>query len=272
VSPIPVDRTLFQPPPEPSPEATDEGISPREPAQILLRGVTTPPATPWDQARAAEMEARLQSPLPAEIVVWRLRRLQGWRPGAPGRFVAAYVRRADVGDGLAASEAFEGRDLQFEFIPPGRRQALARRFVLAAAAAGAASLVLAVAVATALQGRGETAARLAGLEQTLDRQQRQQAARAYLASRDQLLASAGMAAQQPSRVLSDLAWMAQNRVEGVNLEAVLWEPGLVAAEVRGDQAPFQATDRALRRADRPIRPGVSLWGVIDTGPAGQAAR
>lgn len=254
----PIDPSLFADPDSP------ELIADERP-QVLLRALTTPPAMPWDQARAAELSARLQTPLPADVVTWKLRRLTPWRPGAVARFLAAYVRRADVGGGLSVTQAFEGQPYAFEFLPPGQREAMVRQFTLAAAAAGVAVLVAALAVVGAVQARGEAQRQLSSLELTLERRARQAASQAELDRRDQALAAGGLEAQRPARMLADLAWVAQSRADPVRLEAVLWEPGLTAIEVRGDEEPFQATDRKVQRASRPVRPGVALWGISQLG-------
>ena len=260
----PIDPNLFG-----ADEATDDDRAESSGPQVLLRAVTTPPAPPWDQSRAADMEARLQAPLPAEVVSWRMRRSEAWRPGQPGRYIVAYVRRSDVGEGFSTLETFEGRSYPFEFLPPGQREATIRRFTLAAAGAGAVTLVATFAVVAAIQARGEAEVRLNSVELTVARRQAQAVSQAELARRDQTLAGAGLDAQRPARALSDLAWVAQNRSEGVGIEAALWEPGLTAVEVRGDQQPFTAVDRMLRRAARPVRPGVSLWGISSLGTVPQ---
>ena len=233
--------------------------------QVLLRALTTPATLPWNQARLAQMEARLQAPLPPNVVVWKLRRLDPWRPGAAGRFLAAYVRQPDVGNGLSVTQTFEGRRHAFEFHPPGQRQAEIRRFGLAAVAAGAATLTLAVAVMSAVQTRLAAESQLAALELVLDRWQRQAASQADLSRHDRVLVEAGLENQRAARTLADLAWVAQNRSEGVSIEGALWEPGITAVEIRGDLAPFESAERMVRRSTRPVRPGVSLWGVSDLG-------
>lgn len=262
----PIDPGLF------GAEEPSEAFDPEVDApQVLLRAVTTPPAPPWDQARAAEMEARLQAPLPADVVTWRLRRLEPWRPGQAGRYLAAYVRRTEIGEGLSTTETFDGAGYTFDFLPPGKREAMVRRVALVAAGAGVATLVTALALVAAIQARGEAATQLASIELTLDRRQAQAASQAELARRDQILVNAGLEAQRPYRALADLAWIGQSRVQTVTLEAALWEPGLTAVEVRGEGEPFQATDRLLRRAPKPVRPGVNLWGVSELGVTPQAA-
>lgn len=253
-----MNRNLFADTDAPS---TSESNEP----QVLLRALTTPATFPWVQARVAEMEARLQAPLPPDVVVWKLKRLTPWRSGVAARFLAAYVRRPDVGEGLSVTQSFEGRNHVFEFLPPGQRQQHLRRFGMAAAAAGAATLVTAMALFTAVQTRLESQTQLNSLELVLARQQRQAASQAEVGRRDQILVNAGLEGQRPSRMLADLAWVARNRIDGVSIEGALWEPGLTAVEIRGDQEPFQTADRMVRKSTRQVRPGVSLWGVSDLG-------
>lgn len=258
-----MNRSLFQ--------TVDElaSLEERPEAQVLLRGLSTPPAPPWDQARAADLEARLQSPLPADTVMWSLKRLETWRPGAPGRFVAGYARRGDVGEGLEVLKTFDGRELTFRFLSAALRRQQAKRIFASGAVAAVSSLVLAISIATAVQTRNAATVELDRLEQRIDRQDRLNNGQALILQREQILNGAGLTTQLPSGALEDLAWIAEHKTEAVNLEGLLWEPGLAAVEVRGAENPFVAGDRTIRRADKVVRPGVVLWGV-DTAAAKDA--
>lgn len=94
-------------------------------AKPFTRVVTTPPALPWDQARAAHLEARHTSPISAgtsgqslSIIV---KRLEPWRPKTAGRFVAVYLRGAPKG-ALSFDIEVQGRTVRVD-IPSRAEQA-----------------------------------------------------------------------------------------------------------------------------------------------------
>jgi hypothetical protein len=51
------------------------------------------------------------------------------------------------------------------------------------------------------------------------------------------------------------------------VDSLHWEPGFMALAVKGEASPFQpGVDRAVKRAPRPLRDGVWLWGATDAKP------
>ncbi|MDR3511015.1 MAG: hypothetical protein P4L73_05235 [Caulobacteraceae bacterium] len=256
----------------------DERLEPAAPPQaepkVFSKTISTPPGAPWDQARAAGLEARVAAPLPLGEVVYRLRRLEAWTPGRPARHAAFYVRARDVGEGFETTVQVDGRHIKVSFLSPAEQARRARRSLMLFSVAAAAGLLLFVAVAAAIAGRVSTEARLSALEQTAAARVR--AAKAYerLKVQTRLLNAAGARGSSLADYLADLAWATAAKAPAAHIDALHWQHGYMGVEVRGDAAPFAAPDRTVIKADRPIRPGLWLYGVAPAarGSAVSAAR
>ncbi|MDR3509244.1 MAG: hypothetical protein P4L64_15225 [Caulobacteraceae bacterium] len=245
--------------------APDAG--PRSPT-VFVRTLSTPPGLPWDQARAAALEARVGAPLPLADVVYRLRRLEAWSPGRPARYAACYVRAAEAGETFSTTVEVDGRTLPIQFLSAAERGRQARRLGILAAVVAVTVLSLGSAISSALAVRADTSDRLGMAEQRAALKLRQAQTQARLHEEARMLDAAGARHRALGDFLTDLAWASAAKAPGAHINALHWERGYVAVEVRGDAPPFTAGDRAVIRADKPIRPGVWLWGV---GPAGSAA-
>ena len=72
----------------PLPNIADEAEpkAERPQPQVLVRVIVTPPGAPWEQARAAKLDAQHGAPLPISELIHQLRRLAPWAPGRPGRY------------------------------------------------------------------------------------------------------------------------------------------------------------------------------------------
>ncbi|MDO8297670.1 MAG: hypothetical protein Q7T19_14665 [Caulobacter sp.] len=245
------------------PEGQDpEDRAPPE-AALFVRPIPTRAAMPWDQARAAALEARLNAPLPIGELAWQIRRLQPWRPGAPGRYVAIYARREDVRDGLTAAADVDGRAVPVQFPSPGKRREQVRRLAVVGTGAGLAAFLLVSSVISVLAVRVRAAAQLDALEQATAGRLEQTRAQKALQAQEQAITAAGLTGRRASRVLNDLAWAARSKAPDAGVEGFLWEGTLFAVEVRGEANPFPAADRRVERSASPVRPGVWLWGVTD---------
>lgn len=230
-------------------------------AALFVKPITTRPALPWDQARAAALEARLNSPLPIAELAWQLRRLEPWRPGAPGRYAAIYARRDDVREGLTATADLDGRAIQVQFPTPGKRREQARRLAVVGTLAGIAAFLLVSTIISVFAVRARVGAELEALELATVRRLEQVRVQKSLQAQSQAIAEAGLTQRRASRVLGDLAWASRNRAADADIEGFVWEGDLFAVEVRGDASPFTAADRKIERSNSPVRPGVWLWGV-----------
>jgi hypothetical protein len=231
------------------------------PPQVFARAIVTPPAPPWEQARAAALEARHGAPLPLPELLHRVKRLSGWAPGRPGRFAVFYVRTKEFRTAFETSIDVDGQMVKVAFGLGGEQvrrlqdwATLLLLFVLVGA-------LLGTGVSLALGARAQSASRLEAAE-TLGAA-KLAAAHAYrrrIAQARDLQTALGRA-RPVGEVIGDLTWAATTKTPDARIAAVHWQGGVMAIEARGDQPPFEAPDRHIERAPRPLRPGVSLWGV-----------
>lgn len=240
-----------QPSPEPNPAP-----------KVFVRTLLAPPGLPWEQARTAELDARLSSPLPAGDVVYQLRRLEAWRPGSPARFAAFYVLARDVDGRLETQAQVDGRDVRVVFESADVSVGRAKRLGAVGLAAGVIVFALVLVVGLALSRRTELEGRLAAAEQQADVKLRGASAKARLKAQDQALRQWRDKGEPMSEVLADLGWISGARSRETTIEGVHWENGLLAVEAGGTTPPLVVFgDRKLRRSTKPIRPGVFLWAV-----------
>lgn len=228
---------------------------------MFVRAIVTRAAAPWDQARAAALEARMNAPLPLDVTAYVLKRLEPWKPGAQGRYVAVYARRTDVRDGLVATARLDGRAIPVRFLSVERQRQQLK--VFAAAAGGAAILVflLVVCGASVFTTRAQANLRLEQLEQSTQRRLAAAKRQRAVAAQVEAVEAAGLDELRVGAVLADLDWAAGAVAPGASIEAFYREGPLLAVEVRGDQTPFAVTDRMVQRSEKPVRRGVWLWGV-----------
>lgn len=230
--------------------------------KVFVRTVLAPPGMPWEQTRTAELDVRLSSPLPAGDVVYQLRRLEAWRPGAPARFAAFYVLARDVDGRLETRAQVDGRDVSVVFESAYVSAARAKRLAAVGLAAGIIVFALVLAVSLAVGRRVELEGKLAVAEQQADAKLRAASAKARLKAQDHALRQWRDKGQPLNDLVADLGWISNVKTGGAQIEGVHWEQDLLAVEAAGAQAPIAVFgDRKLRRSLKPIRPGVFLWAV-----------
>lgn len=232
---------------------------------VFVRAVSAPPGWPWEQARAARLEAEHGAPLPLSELMHQVRRLAPWGLGKPGRFGVFYLRRQEYRSPFETLVDVDGQAVKVAFGTPAGRL---RRLQGAGVAVGlcvAAGAVLGTGVALALGIRSEATARLEAVEQRAEARLR--AAQAAKARADRVRDLEGLVAggRPLESVLDDLSWVALSKTPEARLMGIHWERGLLAVEARGETAPFLSADRPLERAATPIRPGVWLWAVGASG-------
>lgn len=229
--------------------------------QVFVRAFSTPPAAPWEQGRAAALQARHGAPLPISDLVHRVKRLEGWAPGATGRYAAFYVRAAEFTGPFETRVDVDGRSVRVSFgaVAGQFRQAQTAGLIVGAAALAAA--VFASGVTLALAARAEANARLEQAEQQLQVKRRAALTTQRKADQSKALARAVGQGRPIDQVLGDIAWVTAMKAPEARVEALHWDRGLLAVEVRGEAVPFLNPDRPMQRADKPIRKGVWLWGV-----------
>lgn len=228
---------------------------------VFVRTVSTPPGLPWDQARMADLDARAGAPLPLGEVVYRLGRLDPWRPGRPSRYFACYVRAREVGDRLVATATVDGRSISLEFVSGVERGRRLRRLGTLAAASGVTSLLVLAAVVSAIDVRSDAAARMDRIDTAVVRAMRQAQQVQSMQAQTRALAAAKVHGQSIGDFLNDLAWVSRAKAPGAHIDAVHWDHGYMGVETRGDTPPFGQVDRPVLKAAKPVRPAVWLWGI-----------
>jgi hypothetical protein len=188
----------------------DEEEPPRErnaeDAQVFVRTLSAPAGLPWDQLRAAVLEARLGAPLPLGEVVYQLKRLEPWTPGKPARFAAFYVRAQAIGERLSAQPVVDGEPIPIEFISRAAQRRRSQRFMILASAGGLLSAILLGSTLTALSARSQAAAELETAEQLAALKVDQAKAVQKLKDQSRMLDGAGLKGRSLEAFLSDLAW------------------------------------------------------------------
>jgi hypothetical protein len=231
--------------------------------KVFVRTIAVPPGWPWEQQRAANLDARHGAPLPLGEVAMQLRRIEAWRPGQAARYAAFYVRRGEVRGRLETTVEVGGQPERVTFLGPGEQQRLARRFAFTAVAAFVVVAVIALSVVHAVLSRDQAEAQLQAAEAAASVKLRQARAIRTLRAQSEALDAADRG-ERIDTVLADLAWASSAKAPEARIEAWRWQDGLMAVEVRGDASPFTTTDRLIQKAPKPLRKRVWLWGV---GPA-----
>ncbi len=256
----------------------DEPAGPADQAlpQVFSRVFAVPSGAPWEQARAAQLEVRHGSPLPIAELIWRLRRLDAWRPRQACRYAVFYIRSREYAAPFEATVDLEGESVRVAFGLATDNLRRARRAGLAAALAAVCGIAVALGIVTALQAQSRATQAVEGLGRTLEAKTR--LARAIQRQRAQgreLRTAVGQAGRIED-VLVDLAWASSAKSPDARINAVHWDHGLLAVETHGEAAPFTASDRQIEKSSQPLRPGTWLWGVrpplISSGLSGAMAR
>jgi hypothetical protein len=161
------------------------------------------------------------------------------------------------------------------FSPAETRRRLRHGGLAAAAVAAVVAAALGVSLSV-VSVRGQADERLEAAEAKAALQLRRAEKRERLATQARALATTGVDGRRLHDLLEDVAWASRARAPDARVEALHWDHGYMAVEVRGDTAPFPTgAGRTVEQAKRPVRPGVRLWGVgpgAASAPAGSAGR
>jgi hypothetical protein len=248
----------------------DDDVPPEPPGPtIFARSIAVPAGAPWDQRRAATLDAKLGAPLPLSDVVYKLWRLEAWAFRRPSRFAVAYVRAREIGDRFDATAIVDGRAIRVRLYSIRGQARRARVIGIAVGAAIVSVLLVGGTVAQALATHAEVNTKLAGVEATLAVLEREADTLDRLKDQTRWLNASHVQGQSLNAALSDLAWASAAKNPAAHIDAIHWERGLMGITVRGDAAPLAETERSEIKVAKPLRPGVWLWGV---GPAAAAAR
>ena len=225
----------------------------------FTRLVTAPPSWPWDQARAARLEAQHTSPVSGDDVSIVVRRLKPWALGQDGKFVAIYLRGVDIRQGLKFDIDIQGQRLTVDMPSPGQKTAQTQeRAWYIGLAGGAIACVLLMGVIT-VQRRGAEADHLADIENQLQRKAHEAEGVARAKGDAQALAELGLGNRSLDRALSDLKQLSLKHDPATRIDAFYWNKGYWAVEARGTAAPIKDATVPLQRSAKPVRKDVWLW-------------
>ena len=233
--------------------------------RVLVRTLTAPQGFPWEQSKAAQLDARLNSPLPITDLAFQLKRLDPWSPGAPARFAVLYARRSDIGDGFEELHEIDGRTLKVRFETAEAQAKKRLQALLIFGACAILGLLPFLGVTAALSARDEADARLDRIEAEIAARNRSHAVLLRAIAEARALENAGLRPRTLDHVLTDLAWVVEAKRPEARLLSWYWERGLMAVEFRGSEAPFLRPDRLVKRSEGEVARGVYLYGI---GPSG----
>lgn len=246
------------------PTEAPEGLEGAGVPQVFVRTFTTPAGMPWDQGRAAQLEARHGAPLPIVDLLHRVRRLEGWAPGQLGQFAAFYVRRKDVVQPFETTHDVDGKQVHVAF--GGRTDPL--RGVRQAGGTLVTVLTVALPVLIAAGFLSLAWSVRSDVTQQLDRLEIRVAAKSRLAAQaraedrqSQTFVAEEGHAGQVADLVSDLTWLANARKADARILSIHWDHGLMAVEAHGSAQPLDPGVRRIVRAAQPTPNGTWLWGI-----------
>jgi hypothetical protein len=224
----------------------------------FVRFFAIPAAGPWDQDRAAKLNASLGSPIPADDAAICIRRLGLWSPNEPARYAAAYMRKSQISGEHRLTKALEGRDVEFVFRDDRlvRTQRMRRLTDLVLVVVAGVAVLLAA--TKSLTARSDNALVAAGAKRALQMSLARQTELTREEKISALLARAGGQTRGGDDLMRDLAWVARSKRADSQIEALTWEAGALTLKTADQSNPIASTDRQVSAISSPD--GVS-WRV-----------
>jgi hypothetical protein len=242
-------------------------ISDRSTFKPFTRVVATPPAWPWDQTRAARLEAQHTSPVSGGDITIMVRRLKPWSFNEPGEFVAVYLRAGDTaGEGFDVE--VQGRRVRIDLPSRAKREAMVKARAVQFGCLAVVVLAFIGLTMLALQRRAALEERLAEAEVRVQRLSRQSQGVANAKTDARALAALAVQDQTIDRVVQDLDRVSMSMHTDARVDAFYWRKGYWAVEARGEAPPVRGMDTELQKSVKPVRRGVWLWAAEseDTRP------
>jgi hypothetical protein len=234
-------------------------IGSEAPFKPFTRVITTPPSWPWDQMRAARLEATHTSPVAVEDVSIIVKRLEGWSFNEAGRFVAIYLRGSEARAGVSFKLDIQGKTINID-MPSKVQQATDAK---AKAQILAMSLIITLGfgamTAMSLKRREAMETRLGALEVRLEQQLRQARTLSRAKADAQSLEAQKLEANTYAKAIRVLDRVTNERDTQVRLDAFYWNRGYWGVESQGQGRPVKTLSLDLKRLVRPVRSGVYLW-------------
>ena len=241
------------------------------PFRPFTRVLATPPGWPWDQSRAAMLEARHTSPVTNDGVNIIIRRLKPWGLGEGGEFVAIYLR---IGDAMPA-QGFDidvrGRSIHID-LPSRAARAEQLKDQIARTAAVVLMVVVVLGLVTlAFERRAALDDRLTDAALRIEHEAREAHAMARAKQDAEALSELGVD-DGLDHTVNDLTYVTTAKDPAARVDAFYWSKGFWAVEAHGNDAPVKDTGLSLQKSAKPVHPGVWLWAAPDPASNGEAGR
>lgn len=231
--------------------------------KIFARVIEIPPGAPWDQYRAARLDAVHGAPLAAGDVAFALKRLSPWRPRTSARYGVAYRRKSEPGVSDIVEVMLVGRPVRFRF--PGQAARADGNLVATGVLGALAAAALLAGGLKAVEARAAKAEALTRLEARAavlvrqDRRDRQARAEAALIRR------ADGEGRGFADLTSDLWWLGQVRNAEVALRRIQWSRGAMVITGFGAETLIAGAERPVHALGDAA--GLRTWRIGALPPA-----
>ena len=221
--------------------------------------VSVPAAWPWDQMRAARLEAQHTSPVAGDDVSIVVRRLKSWALNEPGKFAVIYLRGGETHQGVKFELDIQGQRLVIDMPSPQQKAELAQQRLWRLILTACIVLSLLLTASLSFKRRAAEAEQIAQLEVRLDRGAKVAEGVERAKADAVALADLGLNHRRMDDALADLRTLSLQRDTTVRLEAFYWDKGYWAVEAHGTTPPIKDATIAMRRSTKPVRKDVWLW-------------
>ncbi len=247
-------------------------MSPIErPGRPFTRVLATPPGWPWDQTRAAMLEARHTSPVSSDGVNILVRRLKAWSMGEGGEFVAIYLRIGDPLPPHGLDVEVRGRTIHVDLPSKATRAQNLKDQATRVGALVVMVLVLLGLITLTFERRTALDDHLNDAEFQSSHLAREAHAMAKAKQDAEALTELGVS-DGLGHALDDLTYASAAKDPAARLDAFYWSKGFWAVEAHGSDAPVKDPGLNLQRSAKPVRPGVWLWAAPDPVASSEAVR
>ena len=239
-----------------------QASSMNRPFRPFTRVMTIPPGWPWDQSRAAMLEARLASPTSNDGVSIIVHRLKAWALGEGGEFVAIYLRAGDQMPAQGIDIDVLGRTVHIDMPSRAARTEQLKDQATRIAAVMVMVVVVLGLIALAFERRAALEDRLTNTEFQVEHEAR--AARAVTRAKQDAEALSELGVTDGlDHAINDLTYVTVAKDPAARLDAFYWSKGFWAVEARGNDAPIKDSGVTLQKSAKPVHPGVWLWAASD---------
>jgi hypothetical protein len=248
-----------------------QASSAERPFRPFTRVLATPPGWPWDQTRAAMLEARHTSPVASDGVNIIVRRIKAWALGEGGEFVAIYLRVGDPFPAQGLDVDVRGRTIHIDLPSRAARAEQLKDQVTRIAAVSVMVVVVLGLVTLAFERRAALDDHLGDAEVRVAHEAREAHAVARAKHDAEALTELDVT-DGLDKAINDLTYVTAAKDSTARLDAFYWSKGFWAVEAHGNDAPIKDPGVTLQKSTTPVRPGVWLWAAPDPSSSREIPR